>query len=82
MEDYPSALEYMKEVIKIDMNEFKQCPTYSNFFIIFLEVEHGELLTLELYSLPLKGLSMVDFHFAMRINNLDHHIYQLNTIEN
>jgi hypothetical protein len=30
VEDYPLALKYLEEVVKIDANEFKQCPTYSN----------------------------------------------------
>jgi hypothetical protein len=30
VEDYPLALKYLDEVIKIDANEFKQCPTYSS----------------------------------------------------
>ena len=29
VEDYPLALKYLDEVVKIDANEFKQCPTYS-----------------------------------------------------
>ena len=27
-EDYPQALRFLQEVVTIDMNEFKQCPTY------------------------------------------------------
>lgn len=40
VEDYPLALKYLEEVIKIDANEFKQCPTYSKLNPI-LEVENG-----------------------------------------
>lgn len=29
LEDYPMALKFIEEVVKIDANEFKQCPTYS-----------------------------------------------------
>jgi hypothetical protein len=42
------------------------------YFTLKSEVENGELLTLELYSITLKGLSMVDFQFALRINNIQH----------
>lgn len=34
VEDYPLALRYLEEVVKIDANEFKQCPTYSNYSFI------------------------------------------------
>lgn len=36
-----------------------------------IDVTKGEILQLQLYSLDLKGLSLVDFQLAMRINNLD-----------
>jgi hypothetical protein len=34
VEDYPLALKYLEEVVKIDANEFKQCPTYSTFILM------------------------------------------------
>lgn len=39
------------------------------------------MLTLELYSISLQGLSMIDFHLAMRINNINHLEYYLMAIK-
>ena len=47
-----------------------------------LEVENGELLTLELYSITLKGLSMGDFQLALRFNNIPDKKYSMFPIEN
>ena len=47
-----------------------------------LEVENGELLTLELYSITLKGLSMVDFQLALRVNNIPFKKYSMFPIDN
>jgi hypothetical protein len=45
-------------------------------------VENGELLTLELYSITLKGLSTLDFQFATRINNINFEKYSMFPIDN
>ena len=33
LEDYPRAMEYLEEVVKMDKNEFRQCPTYSTLML-------------------------------------------------
>lgn len=45
-------------------------------------MENGELLTLELYSITLKGLSTLDFQFATRINNINFEKYSMFPIDN
>lgn len=44
-------------------------------------MENGELLTLELYSITLKGLSMLDFQFAIRIGNIPFEKFSMFLIE-
>lgn len=44
-------------------------------------MENGELLTLELYSITLKGLSMLDFQFAIRIGNIPFEKFSMFPIE-
>ena len=61
-EDYPMAVQYLKEIAKIDALTTKNCPSF--------HVTKGELLRLDLYSASLDGLSQVDFELAMRINEL------------
>lgn len=61
-EDYPLAIQFLKEIAKIDALTTKNCPSF--------HVEKGELLKLELYSPSLAGLSQIDFELAMRINGL------------
>ena len=61
-EDYPLAIEFLREIAKIDCLTTRNCPSF--------HVEKGELLKLELYSASLDGLSQVDFELAMRINGL------------
>ena len=39
-------------------------------------------MTLELYSVPLQGLSSLDFRFALRINNIPYEKFALFPIEN
>jgi hypothetical protein len=39
-------------------------------------------MTLELYSITLKGLSMTDFQFAIRINNIPYKKFSMFPIEN
>ncbi len=40
------------------------------------------MLTLELYSITLKGLSTLDFQFATRINNINFEKYSMFPIDN
>lgn len=40
-------------------------------------MQKGELLTIELYSPPLNGLSQLDFQMAMKINEMDFNFYFL-----
>ena len=61
-EDYPLAVQYLKEIAKIDALSTKNCPSF--------HIEKGELLRIELYSASLEGLSQIDFELAMRINEL------------
>lgn len=35
MENYPSALKFIEEVVALDCHEFKQCPSYRNSLTIF-----------------------------------------------
>lgn len=68
-EDYPLAIQFLKEIAKIDALVTKNCPSF--------HVEKGELLKLELYSPSLDGLSQVDFELAMRINGINTKEYGL-----
>lgn len=73
-EDYPLAIQFLKEIAKIDALSTKNCPSF--------HVEKGELLKLELYSPSLDGLSQVDFELAMRINALKLEEFALIEINN
>lgn len=72
-EDYPLAIEFLKEIAKIDSLTTRNCPSF--------HVEKGELLKLELYSASLDGLSQVDFELAMRINGMKFNDFSLIEIE-
>ena len=56
------AVQFMKDIAKIDALEFKNCPSF--------ELKRGETLKVELQSPPIKGLSQVDFQLAMKINQM------------
>jgi pterin-4a-carbinolamine dehydratase len=62
-EDYPMGVQFIKEIAKIDALSTKNCPSF--------QMIGGEILKLELYSPPLKGLSQLDFQLAMSINKLN-----------
>ncbi len=73
-EDYPLAVQFMKEIAKIDALSTKNCPSF--------HLEKGELLRIELYSASLEGLSQIDFELAMRINELKTGEFSLIEIQN
>lgn len=76
-EDYLMAVQYMKDIAKIDALEYKNCPGF--------ELKLGELLKVELLSPSIKGLSQVDFQLAMKINLLkleDYMLIPLNDVSN
>ncbi|KAL4439509.1 hypothetical protein ABPG74_003911 [Tetrahymena malaccensis] len=73
IEDYIMAVQFLKDVAKIDALNFQNCPSFS--------LQKGELLTLELYSPPLNGLSQLDFQLAMKINEMNLDEYFLIPIE-
>ena len=72
-EDYTLAIEFLREIAKIDCLSTRNCPSF--------HVEKGELLRLELYSASLNGLSQVDFELAMRINGLKLGLFSLIEID-
>ncbi|CAD8071797.1 unnamed protein product [Paramecium sonneborni] len=72
-EDYLSGIQFIKDVSKIDALSTKNCPS--------VHLVGGELLTLELFSPSLNGLSQVDFDLAMRINQMNFNEYFLIPLE-
>lgn len=84
IEDYPSVLDFIGQVVTIDSNEFKQCPSYRKNFLI-ADVTGGEILELELFSASIKGLALPDFQLALRINNIPaskFYLIELTDLEN
>ncbi|KRX07970.1 Transcriptional coactivator/pterin dehydratase [Pseudocohnilembus persalinus] len=73
IEDYLMGIQFIKEVAKIDALSSRNCPSFS--------VEKGEVLTLNLYSPPLDGLSQKDFELAMAINRINFKEYFLIEID-
>jgi pterin-4a-carbinolamine dehydratase len=71
--DYLNAVQFIKEVAKLDALSTKNQPSF--------HLTKGELLKIELYSPPLMGLSQVDFELALAINQLKFNEYELEPIE-
>eukprot|EP01017_Pseudomicrothorax_dubius_P028265 TRINITY_DN3350_c0_g1_i1.p1 TRINITY_DN3350_c0_g1~~TRINITY_DN3350_c0_g1_i1.p1 ORF type:complete len:145 (-),score=28.83 TRINITY_DN3350_c0_g1_i1:35-469(-) len=61
--NYLMAVQFIKDVAKIDALSTRNCPSF--------HLTKGELLRLEVYSPPINGLSQVDFDLAMRINQMN-----------
>ncbi len=68
------GVQFIKDIAKMDALSTKNSPSFS--------VSNGEILKLELYSPPLKGLSQVDFELAMNINRMNLDEYFLIPINN
>ena len=69
MEDYPSAVKFISKVAEMDSVSTRNSPSFN--------LQRGELLTVELYSPPLNGLSQVDFELAININRMSFDEYFL-----
>jgi len=68
------AVEFIKEMAKIDALSTRNTPSFS--------IKSGEILKLKLYSPSLQGLSMVDFQLAMAINRMSFEKFSLFSITN
>ena len=60
--DYLLAVQFMREIAKMDALTYKNHPSFT--------IQAGDFVKVELYSAPLNGLSQVDFKLAMEINRL------------
>ena len=62
-------MQFLAKVSEMDSLTTRNSPSFS--------LQKGELLTMELYSPPLDGLSQVDFEIAMNINRMNFSEYLL-----
>ncbi len=56
-------MKFVSEVARIDALEFENTPGFA--------LSRGEILRVELFSVPLNGLSQLDFRLALKINEMD-----------
>lgn len=71
--NYLSAVQFMKDIAKIDALTTNNTPSF--------HLTRGELLKVELYSPSLMGLSQVDFELASAINRMKFKDYELEDVE-
>jgi len=72
--DYLMAVQFMKDVAKMDALSTRNCPSFT--------IQSGDFVKVELFSPSLDGLSQVDFRIAMEINNMKLDEYYLVPVEN
>eukprot|EP00331_Platyophrya_macrostoma_P002676 CAMPEP_0176423420 /NCGR_PEP_ID=MMETSP0127-20121128/10272_1 /TAXON_ID=938130 /ORGANISM="Platyophrya macrostoma, Strain WH" /LENGTH=75 /DNA_ID=CAMNT_0017804365 /DNA_START=230 /DNA_END=457 /DNA_ORIENTATION=- len=63
------AVQFMREVAKMDALTHKNHPSFT--------IQAGDFLKVELYSAALDGLSQVDFQLAMEINRMKYEEFSL-----
>jgi hypothetical protein len=71
--DYLMAIQFVKDIAKMDALTTRNCPSFS--------IKGGDFVKVELYSPSLEGLSQVDFRIAMEINNMKLDEYFLVPVE-
>ena len=67
-------VDFLGEMIRIDAENTRNCPSF--------KMEQGELLTIEVYSPKLGGLSQIDFELAMKINTISCEAFGLIEVKN
>lgn len=72
--DYLLAVQFVKDIAKVDALDSRNCPSFS--------ISGGDFVKVELFSPSLDGLSQVDFKLAMEINNMKFDEYFLVPVEN
>jgi len=72
-QDYLMAVQFVKDIAKMDALTHKNCPSFI--------LKGGDFLKIELYSPSLDGLSQVDFQLAMEINRMKFGEYFLQPVE-
>jgi len=72
--DYLMAVQFIKDVAKMDALSTRNCPSF--------QIQSGDFVKVELFSPSLDGLSQVDFRIAMEINNMKLDEYYLVPVEN
>ena len=71
--DYLLAVQFLKDIAKIDALNTRNCPSFT--------IQAGDFVKVELFSPSLDGLSQVDFRLAMEINNMKLDDYFLVPVE-
>ena len=72
--DYLMAVQFVKDIAKMDALSTRNCPSFS--------IQSGDFVKVELFSPSLDGLSQIDFRVAMEINNMKFDEYYLIPVEN
>ena len=70
--DYLLAVQFIKDIAKMDALSHKNCPSF--------QIKAGDFLKIELYSPQLDGLSQIDFYLAMEINRMNFEEYYLEPV--
>lgn len=74
VEDYYNSHAIIKRIIDTDNYTHKNKPS--------IRLYNGDLIDIELYSIPLKGLSQVDFELAIKINSIEFKKYGCYELDN